>query len=339
MLTRWIALTLVAGACLSSPAFAAENEAPAAVAPSPSVAGTNRPDEASVQDMLRAYLHLQEQLHATQISVEQTRKESDELAAQNARLLSGRLQAIEQSLAAQRAKELDAMQNSNRVILILAGVFAALGFLAMLLMAYFQWRTVGRLAEITAALPMARALSAPGPVAALGTGDASLVSVSPTETLNARLLGAIEGLEKRIYGLEAQAPSAPVEEPKKHLGNGEKGTAEPRSEEAATPASLLTKGQALLNAEKHEEALACFEELLKIAPTHAEGLVKKGAALELLRRTNEAIECYDRAIAIDGSLTMAYLHKGGLFNRLERYGEALDCYEKALQNQEKSRAE
>src|SRR5262249_11989634 len=154
----------------------------------------------------------------------------------------------------------DAMQNSNRVILILAGIFAALGFLAMLLMAYFQWRTVSRLAEITAALPMARALSGPAPVAALGTGDAPLVSVNPAETLNARLLGAIEGLEKRIHGLETQAPSAAVEEPKKHLGNGEKGTAEPHSEEAMTPASLLAKGQALLNAEKIEEALACFEE-------------------------------------------------------------------------------
>src|SRR5262245_23339809 len=97
MLTRWIVLTLMAGACLRWPAFAAENEAPAAAAP---VAGTNRPDDASVQDMLRAYLHLQEQLHATQIAVEQTRKDSDELAAQNARVLASRLQAIEQSLAA-----------------------------------------------------------------------------------------------------------------------------------------------------------------------------------------------------------------------------------------------
>src|SRR5215813_13100621 len=105
MVTRWIALTLVAGACSSSPALA-ENEAAVADPPPPPVVNTNRSDDTSVQDMLRAYLHLQEQLHATQISVEQTRKESDELAAQNARILSGRLQAIEQSLAAQRAKEL-----------------------------------------------------------------------------------------------------------------------------------------------------------------------------------------------------------------------------------------
>ena len=36
-------------------------------------------------------------------------------------------------------------------MLLLAGIFAAIALIAMFLMAFFQWRTVNRLAEISAA--------------------------------------------------------------------------------------------------------------------------------------------------------------------------------------------
>jgi tetratricopeptide (TPR) repeat protein len=326
MLLRLLAVAALGLVCLSQGSRAADNAV--AVPATPALAATNRAEEVNAQEMLRAYLQLQEQLHATQIAVEETRKASDQIAAQNAEVLSGRLQAIEQSLATQRARELEAMQSSNRVMLIVAGTFAALGFLAMLLMAYFQWRTVSRLAEITAALPAVRALPAPAPLAALGPGDSPVVTVSSVEPLNGRLLGAIDRLEKRIQDLESQPHAS--REPGAHLENGE---ARPNGDEGSV-ALLLGKGQSLLNLDQAEESLVCFEAVLKAAPDHAEALVKKGAALERLRRTEEAIACYDRAITIDRNLTIAYLYKGGLFNRLERYGEALECYEQALRTQE-----
>ena len=130
-----------------------------------------KPDETNTQDMLRAYLQVQEQLHATQLSIEHSRKESDAAAGETARVFAGRLQAIEQTLAVQRTQELEAMQNSNKVMLIIAGLFAVLGFLAMLFMAYFQWRTVSRLAGISTALPVGRALGSASPPAALGVED------------------------------------------------------------------------------------------------------------------------------------------------------------------------
>jgi len=74
-----------------------------------------------------------------------------------------------------------------------------------LFMAYFQWRTINRLAEITAALPMAHALGAGPQVAALGAGDARLVSMGTPEQSSQRLLGALEQLENRIYELEHSA--------------------------------------------------------------------------------------------------------------------------------------
>ena len=111
-----------------------------------------------------------------------------------------------------------------------------------------------------------------------------------------------------------------------------------KTNDAARITSLLTRGQSLLNTDKAEEALACFDNVLAIEPNHADALVKKGTALEKLRKLNEAIDCYDRAIAADGNLTIAYLYKGGVFNRMERFHEALACYEQALKTQEKRRA-
>src|SRR5262249_33799458 len=93
------------------------------------------------------------------------------------------------------------------------GSFAVVGFVAMLVMAYFQWRTVHGLAEISAVLPPLRALG-PGPaVAALTEGDAH-APVAPSgivEKVNARLVGALEQLEKRLFNLEhASRPALEV---------------------------------------------------------------------------------------------------------------------------------
>ena len=304
-------------------------------------------DETNTQDMLRAYLQVQEQLHATQLSIEHSRKEADAAAAETARVFAGRLQAIEQTLAVQRTQELEAMQNSNKVMLIVAGLFAVLGFLAMLFMAYFQWRTISRLAEISAALPVAHALGSASPLAALGVGDSPEVTVGPAERSSQQLLGALEQLEKRVCQLE-HTPTPPLPEsisrakrqrPRPPRPKARRRLRPPRLLAAATPEAaritiLLGKGQSLLNLDQPEEALACFDQVLTLEPNHAEALVKKGVALERLRKLDEAIACYDRAIAADGSMTVAYLYKGGLFNRMERFGEALECYEKALHTQE-----
>jgi tetratricopeptide (TPR) repeat protein len=329
--SAWLAFVLVslAAGCLGAEPGSAANPA-------------GRADETNSQETLRSYLQLQEQIHATQLAVERSRTQAEAAAAETAKAFAARLQGIEAALASQRAQELDAMQSANKVMLVVAGLFAALGLLAMLFMAYFQWRTINRLADISAALPLSHALG-PGPaVAALGAGDPHLVTVSPPEQSSQRLLGALERLEQRIHELEHTA------HPPLHAGasldqetrlptsppNGEAAAAAP---DAARITVLLGKGQSLLNLDQAEEALGCFDQILALDPGHPEALVKKGAALERLRKLDEAIACYDRAIAADGSLTVAYLYKGGLFNRMERFSEALECYEQALRTQEARR--
>lgn len=355
----------------------------------PSVAPTGRTEETNSTDMMRAYLQLQEQVHATQLAIERNRQQAEEMAGKSQQAMDGRLKAIEESLAAQRNGELQAVQSSNHLMLLLAGMFAAIALLAMFVMAVFQWRTVNRLAEISASAAAGGfAFGAGRPLAALGAGESHSVTISTPDSSGAQpssagLLNAVERLEKRINELEHTA-HPPLEEPKpeqanpsgseagaetrkepfsdepkhNHPGNGAgpetlassvsaNGPSESEAEHGSVKESepttdegritgLLGKGQSLLNVDKAEEALACFDEVLTLDARNAEALVKKGTALERLRKLEEAIECYNRAIAADNSMTIAYLHKGGLFNRLERFTEAMQCYEQALRTQEKS---
>jgi urease accessory protein UreF len=196
------------------PARAAETAAPAGASGASSIVDTNG------QETVRSYLQLQEQLHATQLAIERTRREADEASAEMAKAMAARLQSIEQALSTQRAQELQAMQSSNRVMLIVAGGFAALGLAAMLFMAYFQWRTVNRLAEISTALPSVHNLIAANPLPALGAGETHLLSGGSAEQSNARLLGTIDRLEQRIHELEATAhrPANEIAEQERLMG-------------------------------------------------------------------------------------------------------------------------
>jgi tetratricopeptide (TPR) repeat protein len=333
---------------------------------------TGKADEV-ISPETRSLLQLQQQVRETQMAVDRNHKESTENAVQNTEALAtsmkattelaNRMKTLEESLSAQRSHELDLMQGQNRTMLIVAGVFASFGFVALLLMGYFQWRTVSRLAEISAILPPA-GLPVPDQRLrpALTAGDSVVTAPVPTQTDNSGLLETIARLERRINELEHGGAS--------HGGNGHtgqdekpassvalennepahdhaNGAADPKpapghtandgdsAPDSAQVMSLLNKGQSLLDLDKTEDALACFDEALSLEPDHAEALVKKGAALERLRKLNEAIECYDRAIKADNTMTIAYLYKGGLCNRLERFNEALQCYEQALRTQEK----
>ena len=297
---------------------------------------------AITDETLRSYLQLQEQLHSLQMSLEKNRQEAESAAARSAEALAGRLLGIEQSLSAQRARELEGLQNVNRWMLVAAGIFAAVGCLTVLSMAYFQWRTVSKLAEISSSLP--RVFGATAALAGPGVGESSVLSVGGSvDQSNMRLLGTIERLEKRILEIEhsthptlhAQSLDTDLAAgDARHGSTGGNG----QSEERARFDSLLGKGQSLLNLEKVEDALECFDEILKSEPRHVDTLMKKAAALERLGKLDEAVKCCDEAIAADSSLTIAYMYKGGLFNRMERYNDALACYEQALHAKEKSRS-
>jgi tetratricopeptide (TPR) repeat protein len=264
-------------------------------------------DEAS-----RNYLQIQEQIHATQLAVEQAQQTAAAQAKNNADALATRLQSLEQSVAAQRAVDSESARKTQQLTLLLAGAFGVAGLGLMLFLVYFQWRAFTQLARIStqhhdavAAANAVHQLAAPGRVA--------------VETSNNRLLDVVGQLEKRIHELESGPKLLPQ--------NG-----------AGKSAEALDEAQKFLDASQPQPALDALETFLTSHPNHAEALVKKAVALEKLGRTEEALAHCDRAITADGALAVAHLQKGGLLNRLRRYDEALDCFEKALAAQEKKAA-
>ena len=315
----------------------------AATGDTPAAPASNLPPlDSGSNEALRAYLQLQEQIHDTQLAIERNRITAQTAAAQDSMILSNRLHAIEQSMTFQRANDLEEAQRANHMLMGVLAIFATVGFAAVLLMVYFQSRAVSRLADISTALAARRGLAFPGG-SALEISERDSVSTGAVEQSNARLVGLVQHLEKRIAELEHTA-TMPLKEPSTPAINGGTEThAEitlnsSHREKSAELAKIMEKGQTLLTSDRPEEALACFDEVLAIEPKNAEALVKKGTALEKMRQPQEALEYYDRAIAADNSLTIAYLHKGGLCSRLEKYGEAMECYERALHTQEKKQA-
>jgi tetratricopeptide (TPR) repeat protein len=310
-------------------------------------------------DVIRAYLQLQAKIHDAELEIERTRQESQMAAAKSAEEIATRLQNIEQSVATQRLSEVEAMQSTTRFMLVALSAFAGLGFLAVTLTAYFQWRAITRLAQISSThttRPMEKLPILP----ALSMHDDRVGSPVAADSGGPRLLGVVERLEKRIAELE-QTATTPLPGPGETNGHGNATitslavetqiasmvdeiankadkAAEPTRRDHGQLTLLLDRGQLLLDQSEPQQALACFDQVLELDPGNAEALVRKGAALEKLQKVNEAIECYDRAIATDNSMTIAYLHKGGLFNRMERFSEAVECYEQALRTQEKQHA-
>ncbi len=282
------------------------------------------------QDSLNAFLQIQEQLHTTQLLIESNRVATAAEAQRNATEMNTRIQVLEQTVATQRASEIEATQKAQRLTLILAGAFGVVSLAAVLFIAYFQWRAVTRLVELSTLHQSALAWEGRGAspmLSAGGTHDAP--GRAAVEFSNARLFNVVERLEKRLLELEhmARAPLAGTASP---LTDGHNGVLPASADHDRNLASLLTEGQSLLNGNQPEKALECFDQALSFDPKNAETLIKKAEALEKLNRFEEAITCYDDAIAADGTMTIAYLHKGGLFNRLSRYEEALQCYEHAL---------
>jgi tetratricopeptide (TPR) repeat protein len=316
---------LLAGACLALGtrfAVAQTNPIPEAL------------DSGSVtQNTVNGYLQIQAQLHDAQLAIEASRRAMAEEAKRNADTLTARIESLEATVATQRANELEQAQKNQQFMLTMGGAFGLVALGAVLFMVYLQSRAMARVVELCAARP---------PELAAGNGHAlpSLGINAAVEQSNTRLFSTVDSLQKRILELE-QGSRATLAEKTPATANGSHKISEtPKADPVVSDreecvASLLTEGQALLDAHEPEKALECFNTALELEPNHAEALVKKGGALEKLGKTDDAIACYDRAIEANSALTIAHLHKGGLFNRLARYDEALQCYEQALRTQEK----
>jgi hypothetical protein len=334
------------------------------------------PEELSPAELLKSYLQVRDQLHATQLAVLSNRVEVEATARVQSASVAEKLDALKvaiaaererhqmetQRLTAEREREQAESQRWLRTVLWLAAAFGGLGLLAVLIVPLLQWRAMTRMAEITPSRPLLSGPASPG--VSLGESEGRLGETVASS--NRRLNSVIQRMERRILELEqtalvsspdmteshrtdsmlrppAAVPAKPVFPDPAGSANdlapngsatGRTSTGGSVADPAVRVAALLGRARQLASTNQAREAVACYDEILRLDANHPEALVKKGAALERLMRNDEAIRCYDRAIEADRSMTLAYLHKGGVCNRLGRYDEALECYEKALESQE-----
>ena len=289
------------------------------------------------QDLLRAYLQFQEQLHNTQlaiIAIEKNRQDAEAAAASNSLVLNERLRVMEKTIANQHLEQLNGLAHLDKTILIVAGAFAFMGFFGVgLLSAFLQWAALNRLAA--AAAGSVRRSYPPSP----GHGRSTLASGPRLGTIQHPLSGP-DGTNGTAPAWTWKPVSQTATRTSSEGGSDQwlRSRITSRGNAAARRAgknwhdqpAAQQKSKTFLKLDKTEDALRCLDEILVLDPGNADALVKKGAALERLQRINAAIECYDRAIAQDSSMVIAYLCKAGVFNRMERYSEALACYEQAL---------
>jgi tetratricopeptide (TPR) repeat protein len=265
----------------------------------------------SQDELTSNYLQIQEQLRATQIAIEQNQEAAIETSRSNALALEVRLQSLEQTVATQRAGEVEAARKTQQMTLLMAGAFGLAGLGIMLLIVYLQWRAFAQLAQISSRPRLSDALTNGDAVHQLAAPGRATVEASTTQ-----LLSVVSRLEQRINELESGQKLLP-------------------EIAAAKPADPLAEGQKFLDANLPHKALECFDKFLAAQPNRGDAMVKRALALEKLGRDDEALAGYNRAIAADNTLVIAHLHKGGLLNRLRRYDEALNCYEQALVGQDR----
>ena len=93
---------------------------------------------------------------------------------------------------------------------------------------------------------------------------------------------------------------------------------------------IVHKGNSLNALGHYEEAISCYEEVIRLLPTSATVWHNKGNSLHAIGRYQEAISSYDKAIDIDATIAATWNNKGLSLRAIKEYQGALNCYDKAL---------
>ncbi len=89
-------------------------------------------------------------------------------------------------------------------------------------------------------------------------------------------------------------------------------------------------GNALLAAQRANDAVASFADALALQPDHVDALNNQGNALRALERHDEAVACYRRALALRPDFVVAYYNLGRTLAAQQRPEEAVACLRAAL---------
>ena len=92
----------------------------------------------------------------------------------------------------------------------------------------------------------------------------------------------------------------------------------------------MKEGNALYDQKRYAEAVAAYEQAIRLDPNNAANYSDKGAALCDLQRYAEALAAYEQAIRLDPKCQLYYNGKGLALNDLQRYEEAIAAFDQAI---------
>ena len=90
------------------------------------------------------------------------------------------------------------------------------------------------------------------------------------------------------------------------------------------------KGNALKELGRHEEAITAYDRSIYLTPKYHEAYSNKGNVLQELNQYDDAIVYYEKAISLQPNYHEAFNNKGNALKKLNRYDDAIVCYEKAI---------
>ncbi|HUN74191.1 MAG TPA: tetratricopeptide repeat protein [Steroidobacteraceae bacterium] len=99
------------------------------------------------------------------------------------------------------------------------------------------------------------------------------------------------------------------------------------------PEAYSNVGNALLAAHRADDALACFDEALRIKPAFANAHFNRGLALAALGRASEALESYERALQLRPQDPRASAQRAAALCALGRVEDALACCDTLLRRE------
>jgi tetratricopeptide (TPR) repeat protein len=97
-----------------------------------------------------------------------------------------------------------------------------------------------------------------------------------------------------------------------------------------TKEQWLEEGNTLYRLKRHDEALAAYEQALRLNPNDALAYNNKGYTLNKLKRYREALEACEQSLRLNPNDANTYETKGATLNGLKRYEEASTACEQAL---------
>jgi tetratricopeptide (TPR) repeat protein len=268
--------------------------------------------ERSSEEMQRSNVELQK-------SSEEAAQKFEAMMEQN-HALSNVLTGLQQTLVNQREREVELTKASTSFNYKVAAGAAGVIFLVFLASYWFQLRCLNRVMEFSKTSPM------------LHGHEPRLLEDTPA---GSKLLNAMRVLEHRLEHIENPAGNG-------HTAGSMIETVSSTEGEPVTSSSmslLMAKGQVLLDTERLQEAVACFQEAITVDPEYAEAHLKKGIALERLNRLEPALAAYEEALRLNPKRTVANVYKARVLAALHRYDEAISVYDSALGRNPQSKVE